>query len=302
MNESTVGAALLTLQDAVSVELATTPAHLQEAYQLRHQVYCVERGYEKGEDGIERDDYDAFAHHAVVRWRETGTVVGTVRLVLPKVRSTGDDFPIQHVCDPDLLRDLPFSTIGEVSRFALAKLRRQEMRQVSTATCAMLRFALIRGAVRMSAEAGHTHWLAVMEPTLLRLLSATGLHFKPLGQPVEYHGLRQPAVAELVPTLARLHAEQPLVWKYITQDGTWYPESRSRSSNAPREVVDDEGRLPSLQTILPAGQVSWRAAASASEFIPMLPRQHLKQPLGRNQIPQDGIWYPMPSEVHHIGL
>jgi N-acyl amino acid synthase of PEP-CTERM/exosortase system len=231
------GAALVALQDEVSVERVTSPVLLREAYQLRHQVYCVERGYEQGEDGIERDDYDAFAHHVVVRWRETGKVVGTVRLVLPKIPSTGDDFPIEHVCDPALLSDLPFATTGEVSRFALAKLRRQEMRSVSPATCALLRFALIRGAVRMSAEAGHTHWLAVMEPTLLRLLSAAGLHFKPLGQPVEYHGLRQPAVAALVPTLARLYAEQPLVWQYITQNGTWYPESRVRPLHVVRSAM-----------------------------------------------------------------
>ena len=119
--------------------------------------------------------------------------------------------------------------MGEVSRFALAKMVTQQVRAMSAASSSLLRLALIQGAVRLSAEAGHTHWLAVMEPTLLRLLRATGLHFAPLGPPVEYHGLRQPAIAELVPTLARLANEQPVVWDFVTRGGTWYPASGSRA-------------------------------------------------------------------------
>jgi len=222
--------AIFELKGEVSVELADTPAALREAQQLRYQVYCVEREFLTGQNGIERDDYDDFASHVVVRWRQTGEVVGTVRLVLPKSPAGGDDFPIQHVCKPTLVRGLPVATTGEVSRFALAKLLTKQMRCMSTTTASLLRLALIQGAVRLSAEAGHTHWLAVMEPTLLRLLRATGLHFVPLGPAVNYHGLRQPAVAELVPTLARLANEQPVVWDFVTRSGTYYPVSSSRRS------------------------------------------------------------------------
>jgi N-acyl-L-homoserine lactone synthetase len=220
--------AIVELNDRVSVELADTPALRLESFRLRHQVYCVERAFEAGGNGVERDDYDDFALHAVARWRETGEVVGTVRLVLPKVPAGGDDFPLQHVCDPTVLRGLPRTTIGEVSRFALAKQRTTRVRGISPAAGSLLRLALIQGAVRLSATAGHTHWLAMAEPTLLRLLHATGLHFVPVGPIVEYHGLRQPAVAELVPTLARLADEQPAVWDYVTQGGTWYPASSRR--------------------------------------------------------------------------
>jgi hypothetical protein len=149
--------------------------------------------------------------------------MGTVRLVLPKSPAGGDDFPIQHVCDLTLLSGLPKATIGEVSRFALPKDRGI---CISADVRSLLRLALIQGAVWLSAEAGHTHWLAVMEPTLLRLLRATGLHFVPVGPPVVYHGLRQPAVAELVPTLARLAREQPIVWDFVTQGGTLFSPRR----------------------------------------------------------------------------
>jgi N-acyl-L-homoserine lactone synthetase len=232
MNESTLENTIQALREEASVERADTPARLLEAYQLRYQVYCVERAFETGQNGIERDCYDDFARHAVVRWRHSGVVVGTVRLVLPKVPAGIDDYPIQHVCDPELLRGVPLATAGEVSRFALAK----QMRNGSPSCSSLLRLALIQAAVRLSAEAGHTHWLAVMEPTLLRLLGATGIHFQALGPRVDYHGLRQPAVAELVPTLARLAIEHPVVWDFVTQGGTWYPESRHRSPRVARVV------------------------------------------------------------------
>jgi N-acyl amino acid synthase of PEP-CTERM/exosortase system len=244
MNDSTLGNALVALREEVSVELAGTPALLRQAHQLRYQVYCVERGFEAGQNGMERDEYDAFARHAVVRWRQTGEVVGTVRLIMPNVSTGGDYYPIQHVCAPALLRGLPLATCGEVSRFALAKEAMKRVRDISPASCALLRLALIRGAVWLSAEAGHTHWLAVMEPTLLRLLRTTGLHFDSLGPLIDYHGVRQPAVAELIPTLSRLAVEQPIVWDFVTRSGTWYPASRPRFSRVgpalaarPRETL-----------------------------------------------------------------
>jgi N-acyl amino acid synthase of PEP-CTERM/exosortase system len=230
MQGSALTSALSALREEVTVEIVNSAVTLRQAYELRYAVYCVERGFLPGRNGIEQDEYDDFSRHVVVRWRDTGTVVGTVRLVLPKIPAGGDDYPIQHVCDRALLRGLPLATTGEVSRFALAKRLRQETRPMGEASCSLLRLALIQGAVRLSAEAGHTHWLAVMEPTLLRLLRATGVHFKPLGPPVEYHGLRQPAVAELVPTLARLRVEQPLVWDFVTAGGTWYSASKAEVS------------------------------------------------------------------------
>jgi len=197
---------------------------------LRYQVYCLERGFLVGQNGVERDEYDDHARHAVVRWRQTGEVVGAVRLVLPKIPAGGDDFPVQHVCDPGVLRGLPRATTGEVSRFSLAKQQTKQVRGVSAETSSLLRLALLRGALRLSAEAGHTHWVAVLRPALLRLLRTSGLHFVPLGPLVEYHGLRQPVVAELVPTLARMAREQPAVWDYLTQGGTWYSAPPPRSS------------------------------------------------------------------------
>jgi N-acyl-L-homoserine lactone synthetase len=226
MNKSTIADAILGLRSDVIVELANTASLLREAMRLRYQVYCVERGFEAGQGGLERDEFDDCALHAVVRLRETGEVAGTVRLILPN-RSAGEHlYPIQRLCGPAVLRGVPLATTGEVSRFALAKQVRGSGRSHSP----FLRLALIRGAIWLSSEAGHTHWLAVMEPTLLRLLGATGLHFDPIGPLVDYHGIRQPAVAELVPVLRLLALEQPAVWEYVTCGGTLFPDSRPETT------------------------------------------------------------------------
>ena len=246
MNVSTIEAMITALREEVSIEIANTAVVLRETYELRHQVYCVERGFEPGQDGVERDEYDDLARHAVVRWRQTGEVVGTVRLILPRIPARGDEFPMQRLCDPALFQGLPMDTIGEVSRFALAKKNTRQMRCVSPASFSLLRLALIQGAVRLSAEAGHTHWLAVMEPTLLRLLRATGIHFMPLGPLVEYHGLRQPSIAELAPMLSRMAEEQPIIWDFLTQGGTWYKASRSRLPRYSRAGVKQMTRRESM--------------------------------------------------------
>ena len=237
MHGSALGDAIARLSDDVSVKITNTNADLREAYRLRYQVYCLERGFLAGQDGVERDEYDDHARHAVVRWRRTGEVVGTVRLVLPKSPAGGDDFPVQHVCDPALLRGLPRATTGELSRFALAKEQTKQVRCMSAETSSLLRLALLRGGLWLSAEAGHTHWVAVMRPALLRLFRTSGLHFVPLGPLVEYHGLRQPAVAELAPTLARMAREQPAVWDYVTRGGTCYSAAAPRVRPAPDQII-----------------------------------------------------------------
>ena len=182
--------AISAFEQEYAVELASSAETAEEAYRLRHQVYCLERGYEPDNGGLETDAFDAHARHVVLRRKSTGLVVGTVSLVLSSLDAPERSWPMQRVCDPSLLSHLSPATTAEVSRFAVSKQRRG----VSRAGDALMRLALVRGLVQLSNEIGITHWCAVMERTLLRLLQASAIHFQPLGPLVEYHGLRQPAV------------------------------------------------------------------------------------------------------------
>ena len=218
MNIGDVTAALTSFRSKYAVQVADSAELIREAYCLRHQVYCLERGYEPGADGVETDAFDAHASHAVVCERRNGRVVGTVRLILP-VPGSRRSLPTQQLCAPGLLDWLPLATTAEVSRFAVSKDRRGSEAMADS----LLRLSLVQGAVQMSRDLGVTHWCAVMERSLLRLLRTTAIHFSPVGPCVEYHGLRQPAVADLGTMMARMEREQPRLWHFVTGAGEFWP-------------------------------------------------------------------------------
>src|SRR5689334_4534854 len=106
--------AMAAFEQEFKVELADDPEVTKEAYCLRHQVYCLERGYEPDKGGVETDEFDAHSRHVVLRRQSTGQVVGTVRLVLSSPDAPELSFPMQRVCNASLLGDLSLATAAEV--------------------------------------------------------------------------------------------------------------------------------------------------------------------------------------------
>ncbi len=222
MNSPLLTDAIAAARAELIVHLADTPALVEQAYRLRHQVYCLERGYEPSVNDRETDAYDRRARHVVLCLRGCGTVIGTVRMILPQARQPTRSFPMQAVCDPAILHAVPFKSAVEVSRFAVSK----ERRNISPAAASLSRLALVRGLVQLSQQAGVTHWCAVMERTLLRLLRSSGIHFESVGPLIEYHGLRQPAVCELAGMLDRMRVEQTEIWDFVTNGGEFVASHR----------------------------------------------------------------------------
>ncbi len=215
MKLEVAGAALQELTSRFELVFPRSPDQLDDVFRLRYQVYCLERGFEPARNGRESDRFDPFARHALVRDRASHQPVGTVRLVPPAPGDILLPFPINKACDPALLRHLPLAHTAEISRFALSKSYRTD----HGVTGSLLRLFLMRGVIALSGELGLTHWCALMEPCLMRLLRATSIHFQPLGGPVEHHGLRQPAVAVITEVLTRSAREQPLFWDFVTEGG-----------------------------------------------------------------------------------
>jgi len=211
-----------------AIELAETPDGLREAQRLRYQVFCLERGILPGqaEGALETDEYDARARHVVVRRRGSRELVGTVRLVLGSRDRPTQCLPMQRYCSPHLFKALPMETLGEISRFAISK----ERRGSGHPSDSLLRLALMQGILRVSVERGLTHWCAIMERSLLRLLQATGVHFAPLGPMVEAYGLRQPSIAAIDLTLATGRHQCPEFYSFVT-------DVRSRPREHSRELV-----------------------------------------------------------------
>lgn len=196
------------------VKIVEDEALLQSVYELRYQVYCTERSFLPGEkSGLEYDEYDQRSRHIAMLNRETGELVGTARMVLPSGNRFQQSFPMEHVCDASLLDAFPRESSVEISRFAISKQRR------SARSSALMRLGLVQGLVRASSEMGITHWCAVMEPTLLRLLRMTSIYFHSLGPLVDYHGLRQPCFNRLDHLLDAVAEERPELWAYLTESG-----------------------------------------------------------------------------------
>ena len=210
------------------VVVADTKERLEAAFRLRHQVYCVERGFEPGNGALETDRFDGRAGHTLLTQRSTGRVVGTVRVVAPALAGPSADLPMQHLCSSDVLRMLPMGSTREISRFSISK----DLRDAACAGNAMLRLGLMRGIVQVSSEMKLTHWCAIMEHTLLRLLRISAIHFQPLGPAIEHRGLRQPSWGAISVVLARIKRERPGVWDYITEGGTLWQDNEEMEAEA----------------------------------------------------------------------
>lgn len=219
---------------------ADTPELLRIAYTIRYQVYCVEHPFEKSvehPDGLEIDHFDERAVHSLIIHRASGEAAGTVRLIRPNPRRPDKSFSLHQLVSPASLDRLPAFSIpsmAEISRFSISKTFRRRAGDTlydenvpptrdqsdGRRSGPLMRLGLMQAILSMSRTLDITHWCAVMEPTLLRILAATAIEFEPIGPSVEYHGLRQPCYGDIGTILTRLRASNPEVWDLVTIGGS----------------------------------------------------------------------------------
>ena len=222
---------------------ASTESLLDQAYRLRYQVYCLERGFEDAHanpDGRERDEFDDHSVHRLLVHAETGLIVGGVRLVLPRRDRLESCFPIQDVCQVGPLQPALADELGqtaEISRFCVSKAfrrllpkgRSRGLGQASrfdvepAAFLPLMTLELMNAVIQMSEENGITQLCAAMEPSLLRLLSRLGLAFTPLGELVTFHGIRQPCYANIDELWVSLKEQNEDVWRWLSNQGGQSP-------------------------------------------------------------------------------
>jgi len=239
---------------------AETIEMIQRSLRVRYQVYCIEKGYEDPAsfpEEMESDPFDLHSVHSVVRHRNSGRIVGTVRLVLADPSDPMSLFPMEQYCGSALDKNrinpflLPRNELGEISRFAVSKeLSRglNEKGAVSAETpmhesgsvshteplievrrlFPQVVLALFNAIVRMSAENGITHWYAAMESSLSRLLTRFGIHFAAVGSAVDFHGHRRPFFGVVDEVLAAIYRQRPDVWTMITDHGELWPLPQQR--------------------------------------------------------------------------
>jgi N-acyl amino acid synthase of PEP-CTERM/exosortase system len=216
----------------------TVPARHDElvrlSYRLRYQVYCIENQFEDPAwcpNLEEIDEYDSRSVHSLLRVRNTRNYIGSVRLILPDRDDFVHSFPIQNICRHSKFTSLSqfhLKKPAEISRFCISKELKAASGQAAIHPDSMhgIRdvlseaiLGLMRAILQMSREYGVTDLFAIMEPSLLRLLARFGIYFRPIGELVPYHGMRQPCHIEVQTLLDRVKHERNDVWRVITCDG-----------------------------------------------------------------------------------
>jgi N-acyl amino acid synthase of PEP-CTERM/exosortase system len=192
--------------------LDDTPQLLSDSYNLRYQVYCLERGFLPAEDypdQLETDVFDRYSVHiGVVNLQ--GDIVATARLV----ESSAAGLPMFQHCS--LFSDSTSlyqraRRVVEVSRLSVS--RRYNRRagdgfySLQGATDrndgperrggGEIVLTLYKALYQASKRLGFTHWVAATERSLQRLVAKYGFPFKAIGPETDYYGLVAPYLMDL---------------------------------------------------------------------------------------------------------
>jgi len=236
------------------------PYVLDEALRLRYRVYCIDNDFEdpsRFNDGKESDEYDCRSVHGIVSHLSAGITAATVRLVLADTDNPDLPFPIEENCRDTLnlnapyFKGIPRCSIAEISRFAVSRDFKRRLGEAGHIAgvgpdnekyvkkdpygkrlIPHLILGLFVAIVKLSAEHHVTHWYAVMDVSLLRLLSRFGINFIPIGEPVDYHGLRQPCFGAVDDVLAGIWGKRHDIWQLITADGSVWPAPQKAKSRS----------------------------------------------------------------------
>jgi N-acyl amino acid synthase of PEP-CTERM/exosortase system len=212
---------------------------LEEIFRLRFKVYCEEWGFEDPAnypDGLERNEYDNSAQHFTIRSTQDGSIIGTVRVILPSELG----YPVLKNCtiDPDMyekasggLREM---RIGEVSRLAISKDFRKRIEDDSLAGYAgklpdeqdmghekrrhnfvheFYKYLLLQ-----SMAMGLSHWYIAMKRGLYILLKRVGMVYHPIGPEIDYHGLRSPYLGNLQQIKEGMLMKDPHCFDFIKNE------------------------------------------------------------------------------------
>jgi N-acyl amino acid synthase of PEP-CTERM/exosortase system len=211
---------------------AMTPALKDEAYQLRHQVFCEDLGFEPTTvDRRERDEYDAQSLHLLIRSVQSGMYVGCTRIIRTRPQDAQQRLPFELICaggvdhalvDPAAL---PRQTIAEISRLAIVSKYRQrkgergrpaDISSDDFETGDRPRFpyiliGLYLGTVELARLQDIETLFVLTEPRLALHFRRLGVQIQTIGAPVEHHGLRIPSMMKI----STVHEELKVIFRSL---------------------------------------------------------------------------------------
>ena len=234
---------LLTLGQSFKKHFEIVPAVTaelrDEAFRIRHQVYCEELNYEPlRPDGREVDQYDAQSLHCLIRSRDAGEFIGCTRLILCRRSDPDYPLPFERTCASSLDRSiidpraLPRHRIAEVSRLAvIRRYRRRRGERASPAPITEESFGnavgprfpyilvgLYLATTELAALNGIDTLFILSEPKLAHHFARLGVKITRLGDPVEHRGKRIPSALDVQAILRGLNFVIRPLHKVIADD------------------------------------------------------------------------------------
>ncbi|MBL0709436.1 MAG: PEP-CTERM/exosortase system-associated acyltransferase [Colwellia sp.] len=186
----------------------------EEAFKIRHNVYCEELAFEDiKEGGQEKDEFDEQSIFSLIKHKPSDTYTSCVRVV--RIQKEGQLLPIEKFClDSITNKELhpnrfKRNEICEISRLAVkADFRRRKTDKFKGSSIGVIQevnysevelrcfpfiaIGLYMAAATMAIDTGIKHAYVMMEPRLARSMKFVGIKFQSLGDPIDYHGLRAP--------------------------------------------------------------------------------------------------------------
>lgn len=207
------------------VFLADTPESKEIHYAIRYQVYCEEMEFANKDDfpqKLERDVYDNFSSHFIIRHIHTGQWIGAMRLIFRKGELL---FPMEKHCTFSEYTDLNlFNQSVELSRLCVIK----EIRRGYTETAALygmpyadndikvvrshnsnninqaLRRRIIFGILKAASEYCYNNdikdWYFLTTASLSKILRKGGLNVLRVGESCYHYGERYPFKMDAIET------------------------------------------------------------------------------------------------------
>jgi N-acyl amino acid synthase of PEP-CTERM/exosortase system len=221
---------------------ATTDALRDEAFRIRHRVFCEELTlFERRADGRETDEFDERAVHVLLQEAGTGEAVGCVRVVKGQRDNLHALLPFESVCGQAIdksildLDRVPRELVGEVSRLGvIGKYRRRpgEARvpvpleasaTVSEAAPNRRQFpyilvSLYLGAYAVAQREGLQFLFTFTELRLRDHLARLGIPMVQVGGPIQHKGLRVPAAMRVSSIAENLNPFVRALYEQIARD------------------------------------------------------------------------------------
>jgi len=199
-----------------SLHRANTQALKDIVYKIRYDVYCAELKYEQNcPKDCEKDMFDEYSYHILIKHLSSGRFAGCVRLVTPPKSDHSALLPFEDCClqsvDPDKIQSIEQdgkNFIGEISRLAVHHDFRRRPGENSNPYGVDIEhppliispheqriFPFISVSLYLASAAIALHYglkyvVVMMEPRLARLLNRFGIRFSQLGDEMSYHGTR----------------------------------------------------------------------------------------------------------------